>query len=70
MRKIDYDKILSNIDTMINTLEYDSIRSGGKVKMNAEDLVNLIELRKHYTAKQNSNKQPIVAKKAAKTKEA
>ncbi|MDC3283344.1 hypothetical protein OAV41_02090 [Planctomycetota bacterium] len=55
---------------MINTLEYDSIRSGGKVKMNAEDLLNLIELKKHYTAKQNSNKQPVVAKKAAKTKEA
>jgi len=64
MRKIDYDKILSNIDTMINTLEYDSIRSGGKVKMNAEDLLNLIELRKHYIAKQNSNKQPAKKKEA------
>jgi len=70
MRKIDYDKILSNIDTMINTLEYDSIRSGGKVKMNAEDLINLIELRKHYIAKQNSNKQPVAAKTVAKKKEA
>jgi len=70
MRKIDYDKILSNIDTMLNTLEYDSIRSGGKVKMNAEDLLNLIELKKYYTAKQNSNKQPVAAKPAAKKKEA
>jgi len=70
MRKIDYEKILHNIDIMLNTLEYDSIRSGGKVKMNAEDLLNLIELKKYYTAKQNSNKQPVATKTVAKKKEA
>jgi len=64
MRKIDYDKILYNIDVMLNTLEYDSIRSGGKVKINAQDLLNLIELKKYYTAKQNSNKQPAKKKEA------
>ena len=64
MRKIDYEKILNNIETMINTLEYDSIRSGGKVKLNAEDLLNLIELKKYYTAKQNSKKQPAKKKEA------
>lgn len=64
MRKIDYDKILYNIDVMLNTLEYDSIRSGGKVKINAQDLLNLIELKKYYTAKKNSNKQPAKKKEA------
>jgi hypothetical protein len=67
MRKIDENKVLSNIDTMINTLEYDSMRSGGKVKINAEDLLNLIALKKHYETKK---KQPIAAKKVANKKEA
>jgi hypothetical protein len=49
---------------MINTLEYDSMRSGGKVKINAQTLCNLIELEKHYTAKTNSMKQPSAKKDA------
>jgi hypothetical protein len=64
MREIDYDQILVNIKTMINTLEYDSMRSGGKAKINAQVLCNLIELEKHYTAKMNSNKQPTAKKEA------
>ena len=31
-REIDYDKLLENINDMINILEYDSSRSGGKAK--------------------------------------
>ena len=71
MRKIDEQKILDNINTMINTLEYDCMRSGGKTKINSNDLVNLITLKKHY---ENKNKQPVakqpVAKQAANKKEA
>lgn len=48
MRKIDYQKIIDNIDHMVNTLEYDSTRSPGKVKLNADTLVNLLALKEKY----------------------
>ena len=48
MRDIDIGKLLFNIDTMINTLEYDSMRSAGKMKMNASLLNELIKLRAYY----------------------
>jgi len=38
IREIDYDKLLQNIEEMINTLEYDSSRSGGKTKLNCDKL--------------------------------
>lgn len=59
MREIDYTKLIDNIDEMVNTLEYDSMRSAGKSKLNAPTLIELIELRKHYQSKINSNKQPV-----------
>ena len=40
-REIDYDKLLENINEMINTLEYDSSRSGGKTKLNCDRLFYL-----------------------------
>ena len=40
-REIDYDKLLQNIEEMINTLEYDSSRSGGKTKLNCDKLYYL-----------------------------
>lgn len=61
MREIDYEKLLKNINEMVNLLEYDSMRSAGKSKINASTLKDLIELQKHYT---NSIKQPV--KKEAK----
>jgi hypothetical protein len=57
MREIDYEKVLENIDTMINTLEYDCMRSGGKVKLNADTLINLINLRDYISNK--IKKQPV-----------
>ena len=49
MRKIEYDKILENLNEMINALEFDSMRSGGKMKVNAETLVHLYTLKERYT---------------------
>ena len=43
-REIDYDKLLENINEMINTLEYDSSRSGGKTKLNCDKLFYLYSL--------------------------
>ena len=47
-REIDYDKLLQNIDEMINTLEYDSSRSGGKTKLNCDKLFYLYSLQQRY----------------------
>lgn len=60
MRDIDELKILSNIDSMINTLEWDAMRSPGKVKQNAAELKALHELRQVYV--------PAPAKKPAPVK--
>ena len=62
MREIDTSQLVENIDAMINTLEYDSMRSAGKTKLNASTLLNLHELRMIYKNK-NSNKQPTKPKK-------
>tara|TARA_R100000742_G_C4277036_1_gene98574 strand:- start:1318 stop:1515 length:198 start_codon:yes stop_codon:yes gene_type:complete len=48
MRQIDNDKLIENISEMINTLEYDSSRSPGKAKINAQTLVNLHNLKELY----------------------
>ena len=47
-REIDYDKLLENINEMINTLEYDSSRSGGKTKLNCDKLYYLYQLQQRY----------------------
>ena len=65
MREIDYENLLANVDEMINTLEYDSMRSAGKTKMNCATLVNLRTLRKDYQQKVNSQKQPASKKEVA-----
>ena len=51
MRDITYEQILENLKNMINTLEYDSMRSPGKAKINAETLVNMYNLRDRYESK-------------------
>ena len=44
-RTIDYAKILKNIDEIIEALEFDSMRSAGKTKVNAGTLNELYALR-------------------------
>ena len=48
MRTIDYMKLKDNVDLMINTLEWDSMRSGGKTKNNATELVALYQLQDRW----------------------
>ena len=57
-RIIDYPHLIRNIDDMINTLEYDSSRSGGKTKLNCDKLYYLYALRERYSKviEQNSKK--------------
>lgn len=64
MREIDYEQLVANYNEMINVLEYDSMRSAGKAKLNSTTLVQLHELRAHYQAKVNSKKAAV--KKEAK----
>ena len=45
---IDYSKLHSNVVDMINLLEYDSMRSSGKAKMNSQHLHALYELKDRY----------------------
>ena len=45
---IDYKKLLENVDTMINLLEYDSMRSSGKTKLNSQHLHSLYFLKEKY----------------------
>jgi|TARA_R100000081_G_C4694067_1_gene104056 hypothetical protein len=49
-REIEYDKLLKNIEEMINTLEYDSSRSGGKTKLNCDKLYYLYSLQQRYNS--------------------
>lgn len=56
LREIDYNKLLENIDSMLNLLEYDAMRSHGKAKANSNDLYNLYELKDRYEAKLKSAK--------------
>ena len=50
-RAIDYAALLHNVDTMINTMEYDSMRSAGKTKVNAAQLNDLYKLREQVAKK-------------------
>ena len=45
---IDYKTLLENIERMIEIQEFDGMRSPGKVKMNAANLVDLYTLRDRY----------------------
>lgn len=44
---------------MINTLEYDSMRSGGKAKLNADTLNNLYSMKAMYELKLKPAKQEV-----------
>lgn len=53
---VDYGKLLSNLKEMINVLEYDSMRSSGKAKLNASTLVDMYKLVDRYEAAAVGNK--------------
>ena len=55
MRTIDYNQLIGNIDDMINALEFDSMRSGGKCKVNAPVLNDLYTLRDRLVKKAKPN---------------
>ena len=50
-RIINYEQLVKNYEIMIETLEYDSMRSGGKAKLNADALNNMHQLKDRYAAK-------------------
>lgn len=60
LRDIDNTQLNKNLDVMINTLEYDSMRSPGKTKLNAQTLVHLHQLKAIYN--NNKNSKPIPKK--------
>ena len=62
-RTIDYPQLVKNYDTMIETLEYDSMRSGGKAKLNAETLYYMHQLRDRYS-KAKVEEKKVVTKTA------
>ena len=47
---VDYVKLLDNVVMMINLLEYDAMRSSGKMKMNSQHLHSLYYLKEKYEA--------------------
>ena len=47
-RVIDYNDLLKNINEMINLLEFDSMRSSGKAKLNSQHLHSLYYLKDKY----------------------
>jgi hypothetical protein len=65
MREINKTELLYNIDNMINTLEYDSMRSAGKVKLNSNLLINLYTLKSMYEEQTKNSKKPTPKKEVA-----
>jgi hypothetical protein len=47
-KEINYQALVDNCDSMINTLEYDAMRSAGKAKLNSDTLMNLHSLKERY----------------------
>ena len=48
MNDIDYKVLLDRVNNMINLLEYDSMRSSGKAKLNSQHLESLYNLKDRY----------------------
>ena len=68
-RVIDYDILLTNVSEMIQLLEYDSMRSAGKCKLNANTLVELYTLKERYETKLAADKKSAPKKAADKAAE-
>ena len=58
--QIDKDRIIDNLEQMINLLEFDSMRSAGKAKMNSQHLHSM------YWLLDNVYNKPAAKKPAAK----
>jgi len=58
MRDTNVEKLLEHVESMINTLEYDSMRSPGKTKLNAGVLVSLYALKDIYEAEAKKKPAP------------
>ena len=63
MKEISYDALVENIDSMINLLEFDAMRSSGKAKLNSQHLHSLYYLKEKYEDKM---KKPVAKKVTAK----
>ena len=50
-RVIDYNILLANVEEMITLLEFDSMRSAGKCKLNANTISELYNLKDRYETK-------------------
>ena len=50
-REINYKTLLDNVNNMIDLLEFDSMRSAGKCKLNSQHLHSLYFLKDKYEAK-------------------
>ena len=63
-RIIDYPHLINNLNEMINTLEYDSSRSGGKTKLNCDKLYYMHALKERYSKViEKNSKKPTIKKK-------
>ena len=49
MKDIDYSLIIDNYNKMINILEFDSMRSAGKAKLNAPTVESMYVMVDRYT---------------------
>ena len=47
-REINYKELLRNVEEMIELLEFDSMRSAGKCKLNATTISDLYDLKDRY----------------------
>lgn len=65
MNTIDYEQLVANLKNMINLLEYDSMRSPGKAKLNCNQLEAMYSLLGRYASKQETSV-PKATKPAAK----
>jgi len=65
MRPIYYEQLIKNYKDMINTLEYDSMRSGGKAKLNSTDLTNMHNLVERYQKELNNSSKQSPKKEVA-----
>ena len=61
-KDIDYEMLIHNLEQMINVLEYDSMRSPGKAKINSQHLHSMHWLAEKYKA--NVKKKPAPNKEA------
>jgi len=60
-KQIDYQKLLTNVLSMINLLEFDAMRSAGKSKLNSGTLVDLYSLKERYENVLNISQEKPVA---------